>query len=504
MSQRLIDSPYGIQRLNFRLSEFTRYAWTSDRAREVWEPRVHRIIAGLQEVEWRSIILGLRSCALRVVSPDQLASLTAMLASYSLQVETLQEIAVSENYSASLQTPTEGQQFGYWSVLGRQAETQQFKQAYKTNNQVMLGQLLGYPSCCSEFFADVWVHQGFVDTTWAMAYRTQTRNPQSSTVIEIPRISKSSMLLRWLGPRYVFHLPCQFDCQATADLADQMAEVWQQSGFTEELDWLREMLCWPVEWSALHGIAEIKTPVVKISTRTDATAEKYIVRYLGNTYPKEGARGLSFPYQQPVKRLISDSQQFHAGLDNLVMPIQEPHQYTEWYFRDNGFFSKHSMDAAHTPILALTNQCLDGVTGRVIDLGCGNGALMRKLWQTHPLIVPGGVEIDLAKVEHAHVLLSEFANQFVVADMFASDAVWDTKSPYGLVILMLGRLTEVPTEKAVWLMERLQACASQLLVYAYDDYLRSYGSLQQMADCLEIELIDYQPGSTVSLARIAL
>ena len=175
MIQNLIDSPYEIQRLDFRLPEFTRYAWTSDRAREVWEPRVQRIIAGLQEVEWRSIVLGLRACALRVVSSDQLTSLATTLAAYGLQVEPLQAIAVSENYSASLQTPTEGQPFGYWSVLGSQAEVQQFKQAYKTNDQVMLGQLLGYPPCCSEFFADVWVHQGFVDTTWAMAYRTQTK-----------------------------------------------------------------------------------------------------------------------------------------------------------------------------------------------------------------------------------------------------------------------------------------------------------------------------------------
>lgn len=503
MAQKLIDSSYGIQRLDFRLPEFTRYAWVSDRAREVWEPRVQRVIAGLQEVEWRSIALGLRACALRAVSPEQLTSLSAMLASHNLKIEPLQVIAVSENYSASMQTPAEGQPFGYWSVLGRQDDIQQFKHAYETNDQSMIGHLLGYPVCCSDFFADAWMRQGFVDTTWTMAYRTKMRRMLSPTTIEIPHVSKSNMLLRWLGPRQVFHLPCRFDCQATESLADQMAEVWRKSELTEEMLWLEEMLCWPVEWSALHGIAEIKTPVVKISTRTDATAEKYVVRYLGNTYPEEGARGLSFPYQGPVKRLVSDSQQFQAGLDNPVVPIQDPYQYTEWYFSDNGFFSKYSMDVAHEPILELVDRCLQGEKGRVIDLGCGNGALMQKLWLNHPEIVPGGVEIDPAKVEHVQILLPEFADQFVVTDMFASNAVWEAQSPYALVILMLGRLTEVPTEKAVWLLEKLQACASQLLVYAYDDYLRSHGSFQQMADRLGIELIDYQLGSTASLAKVA-
>jgi hypothetical protein len=502
--QKLISSSHGIQRLDFRLPEFTRYAWTSDHAREVWEPRVHRIIAGLQEVEWRSIVLGLRSCALRAVMPEQLCSLAATLESYGLKVEPLQAIAITENYSASMQAPLDGQQFGYWSVLGRQDDIQQFKQAYEANDQPEIGRLLGYPPCCTEFFADVWIHQGFVDTTWAMAHKTQTRKSLSATTIEIPQVSQSSMLLRWLGPRQVFHLPCRFDCEATAELANRMAEVWQQSGLVEELSWLNEMLRWPVEWSALHGIAEIKTPVVKISTRTDATAEKYAVRYLGDTYPHEGARGLHFPYQQPAKRLISDSQQFRDGLDNPVKPFQDLYQYTDWYFTDNGFFSKYSMDSAHKPILTLARQCLQGVAGRALDLGCGNGVLMRKIWLEHQEIVPGGVDVDPAKIAHAQELLPEFASHFGVADMFASEAIWSSEQPYALVILMLGRLTEVPRDKANWLLEKLQTCTQQLLVYAYDDYLRSHTSLNQMATDLGIELIDYQPGATVSLAKINL
>jgi hypothetical protein len=88
--------------------------------------------------------------------------------------------------------------------------------------------------------------------------------------------------------------------------------------------------------------------------------------------------------------------------------------------------------------------------------------------------------------------------------MFASDAIWSSEQPYALVILMLGRLTEVPTDKANWLLEKLQTCTQQLLVYAYDDYLRSHTSLNQMATDLGIELIDYQPGATVSLAKINL
>ena len=41
---------------------------------------------------------------------------------------------------------------------------------------------------------------------------------------------------------------------------------------------LYEILDWQLEWSALHGIAEIKNSLFKISTRTDATPSRTVLR----------------------------------------------------------------------------------------------------------------------------------------------------------------------------------------------------------------------------------
>jgi hypothetical protein len=143
------------------------------------------------------------------------------------------------------------------------------------------------------------------------------------------------------------------------------------------------MLRWPVEWSALHGIAEIKTPVVKISTRTDATPQKYTVRYLGDRYPEIGVQGLTFPYKQPAKRKVSDSQQYKAGLENPIQTIDGDYKRFEWYFRDNGFSSGYAMDISHQSILNLACSCLSQSSGRILDLGCGNGVLLHKIWFNH-------------------------------------------------------------------------------------------------------------------------
>jgi hypothetical protein len=71
-----------------------------------------------------------------------------------------------------------------------------------------------------------------------------------------------------------------------------------------------------VEWSCLHGIAEIKTPLLKVSANTDATASKYVVRRAGDRYPEEGAKGLSFAFRLPHGRRLTSSNRYQQGLDN--------------------------------------------------------------------------------------------------------------------------------------------------------------------------------------------
>lgn len=502
MISNTVCPPYNYQRLDFRLPDFTRYAWVSDRARAIWEPRINQVTNMLLELEWRAVAAGLRQCALRTIHPEQVSSLAATLAPFNIQIEPLQKIAISKNYSASLQTVDEGKPFTYWAVLGRREDTEAFKSAYWGNDQETIGRLLGYPDCCTRFFSEVWVNQGCVDTTWQMAHETLSSHIVTPHEIEISQVSSSNILLRWLGVRAVFHLPCRFDCEATQQLADNLAKVAKQAGFHKELDWLTEMQRWSVEWSALHGIAEIKTPVVKISTRTDATPQKYTVRYLGDQYPDVGAQGLTFPYKQPAKRQVSDSQQYKVGIENPIQTIDETYQRFEWYFRENGFSSRYMMDISHQPILNLACSCLSQSSVKILDLGCGNGALLRKIWLKHQSVIPYGVDVIPEKIAHAKLLLSEYENNLAIANIFDVESFWPSNEEYDVAILMLGRLIEVSPIQTNQLLSRLKNQTSQVLVYAYDDYIREYGSLEQMAKQVGVELFDFEASSNVSLAKV--
>src|SRR5208337_4521089 len=114
--------------------------------------------------------------------------------------------------------------------------------------------------------------------------------------IEIEHTSLANPLWKWLGIRMTFTPICSFDCQAAVQSAEEIARLGNERGFYQEIEWAREILDWPVEWSALHGIAEIHTPVCKIVVATDPTPTRYTVRVLGHRLPLEGVVELAFPY----------------------------------------------------------------------------------------------------------------------------------------------------------------------------------------------------------------
>lgn len=337
-----------------------------------------------------------------------------------------------------------------------------FKSAWDAGDQSAVGRLLGYPACCSAFFQRVWVNDRSVDTTWAIA--SGMCADTTPRTIDVAGHPQANILLRWLGVRAVPHLPCSFASWDTVRLADGLLHVASESGFAAEAEWIIEMLSWPVEWSALHGIAEIKAPVVKIATRTDATADNYVVRRKGQSYPTEGARGTAFPFQrtalqEPLPASVPASVPPSAR-DALAHPIVVRRRREHWYATDNGFASEAAMTAAHRPILELAGEHLAGRSGAVLDLGCGNGALLEALCAGNSTLVPLGVDADPQKIAHARVLQPGFMDGFFAGDIFEPEAPWMHRRA-DLIIVMLGRLLEVDAGRAERLREWLRATGAR-------------------------------------------
>ena len=440
-------------RLPHTLHDFTRRIWTGGAARDVWAPRIQKITTAWAEMERWSVVEGQRLAALTSITPEALPAAAAWAAHYGVLLLPLSRVGRTAEYGASSQSPDAGP-WDYRAAYVHPSIAAAWVVAWTGGDDVTLGEYLGYPACCRAFFQRTWVEASCVDTTWAMAH-APCGERRAAPVNWAP---EANILWRWLGVRAVPHLPCSFSCAATIASARQYLALGASRGYHDEMSWLMTILSWPIEWSGLHGIAEIKTPIVKVSARTDATAGRYVVQLASECYPLEGARGIVFPYLSAKAHA-----QLRRTIERAKLLTQSPTQPAM-----NGFSSYASMVAAHDVIVQATRDAqLQGES--VLDLGAGDGTLVHRVGHavaSEPWLM--GIELDTTRAKAA-----VHGVPILAADFMASPNIWP--GPYDAILFMPGRLTEVTSSMAERVVRCLHERTSALVVYAYGDWLRGGG-----------------------------
>jgi hypothetical protein len=279
----------------------------------VWGSRFRRIIETWAEIESMAVLLGIRRCALITTASQARVSSLIESGSNSVAALPLHEKVATADADSHLTTDSP-QLANAEVVIGQPRDVRRFVDAWTSEDEDEIGRLLGYPTCCINAFRERCLEQQWDDPTWAIAVATASVNGLNTTIdIDAPIVA--NVLWRSIGIRAIPHLPCRFTCEETVSLGERFLAAAEASGFGQEANWLKQILSWPVEWSSLHGIAELKTPILKACTQTDAIAEKHSLHWLGSAYPEEGATGTRFPYRTPGTAQVTDSRSFKRGLE---------------------------------------------------------------------------------------------------------------------------------------------------------------------------------------------
>lgn len=378
--------------------DWTRIIWTSAKARVAWEPRIQAINKVWLEVELDSVRLGLRQSAL--VFGEELVRRSGLPA-----------IPVAPDRFA----------------VGPKAN--ELTNAYAANDDEFVGHLLGFPSCCRTFFKQAWRGEQ-VDTTWEMTVNSGAnpfrKNPRT---LEVEGFDECNILGRWVGVRMVTHLPCSFHCLPSLEIARKFEPLWP----AQELAWTKEILSWPVEWSAVHGIGEVRFPVLKLSTRTTVYPDKRTVRREGTAYPAEAARGLTFPY-----RHLASS-----------VPVPLPVLASPW--NDNGFASEAAQDEGHAMVLAALHA--NPPCGEVLDVGAGNGLLVKKIEDAFR-VKAWGVERDPSRAFDKYHIFNSDVRELMLSPF---------TSRFDTIVVSKRRFEEISG-----LEDWCRKHARQVCVYSYD------------------------------------
>ena len=286
------------------LPAVTRLVWAGARARQAWEPRLARIAAAWHEIEWLSVRENLRRCAITQVDAGALARRALEWARLGLQSVPLSGARADARRG-------EAEPAFYRVLLGAPEDARAFALALAAGDSGRVAELLGCPPCCAAAAA---ADGASLDPTWRIAARAAAGAGAGGAPIELDGPDQCNCLWRWTGVRPLPHLPCSFDCAPSVALADAFSALGRRNGYGAEMDWMAEILSWPVEWSALHGIAEIRTPLLKISAPADPDGAHRVLRRRGRSYPNEGATGLAFPYRRPARLRLTASRSFNRGL----------------------------------------------------------------------------------------------------------------------------------------------------------------------------------------------
>lgn len=401
-----------------KLPDWTRWSWASVDEREWWLPLFTQASLAFRELERWSVVAGIRPAAFINVRPEELVSATTWAREHGiLCVPYTTSSATTHSYSSTSSSLVPGKPFEYRVLYVRP----EYYAQTNCSTDGALGELLGYPSCCRQSFDQTW-GKGRVDSTWEQTqFGSATGGPIGSNT-----------LLRWMGIRLVSHMPCTFQCEPSSVIGKQMFELGLARGYFDEMMLIREVLQWPVEWSRLFGIAELITPGLKISTRSDWTPTKDMFTRAGT-------------YNKPVKK----------------------------WWTQNGFSSAESMRSAHQ---LLAGGMIDALpqNARVLDLGCGNGELLRRLARHRPDVAIAGVDINSDAIYAASVSFDKLGIPSKFWNASIETAPWSEWNPT-VVLYTPGRLLEMTIENATQIRQQLRRIPLQF-VYSYGDSLK-HGSL---------------------------
>lgn len=459
-----------MKRLNTVLPDWTRVQWTTIENKEKYEPIIRNISDAWRTIERMSVVHDIRPSTLDIIHANELEQLIETYKQYNVLVVPLAREGMTKSYSSTSPAYVPGKPYRIRVVFTKSEDiANEWYTIWNTKplNNKRVGELLGYPECCVDFYLKYWVGQNFIDTTWPMAANNLNLSDENTIIhIKDDAPPECNILWRWQGVRFVSHLPCSFDCEHTVELGMKNAELGRTLGYTKEIDDMYELLSWPVEWSALHGVAEIKTPINKISARTDMTPWKYAVQKHSVTYPEDGASGTVYPYTEKKIKIkpVTQTKSFQKSLEDTSV------------WEENGFRYKEAMDHFHEVVVDAIGDMKYIPAGNVLDLGCGNGVLLGRVVNNRQDLIPHGVEMDRQRCMSAASTIHW--GYFTMGDVFDLNT-WK-EDYYSLVLLMPGRLIETSPQKAQAFRKQLYEKTDLVLINLTCDWTQQYKTIDNM------------------------
>lgn len=264
---------------------FTQFVWRSAEARLKWAGRFKMARSLHDRTEYEMVKRGHRRCATLHIGPRDYDAQIERIAKDGLmwlpitRTKTYSGFA-HRHYATDASDPNS-------TVYGALARTLEDAEAFRTASghgaqdgkadHANIGDLLGFPKCCCDFFNEVWP-MDYYDPLWQAAVCTDGAERMSETHLKVRGSVFAHQLLRYLGFRITSHLPCSFQCEETVRIGKVWLEVMRDLDRLGT-DALLDILRLPLRWRCYRGVAILETEAFIASTNSMPTEKEYIIDF---------------------------------------------------------------------------------------------------------------------------------------------------------------------------------------------------------------------------------
>ena len=251
--------------------------WNKD-LEEVWEPRLNRIRKLSNDAELVSVIAGMRDVYVMHVYSDRFETAFDILRNNDMVYFPINKSGAYGGFSHKHLPVEPGMPYHVYGAAVRRENIKAgelFMQYSQTpSDHKKIGELLGYPECCVNFFVEKW-GKPHVDPIFEAAEDTPGAVNEGNTVT-VNCHPYCNDMLRYYGIRSTPHLPHSMQCEETIRWGREWHNIMGQLD-PEATEWMMDLLSMPMTWNYYKGVAIIDTPIFRGVTNSNTTLDKQIV-----------------------------------------------------------------------------------------------------------------------------------------------------------------------------------------------------------------------------------
>lgn len=227
---------------------------------EEWPWKLPKMSKLFLDTEIQTVAEGIRRAATIHLSQDNLDRVLPELNRKGLVFTPLRKSGYYKGFAHTHKEVKPGDRFYWYGCVTKNYEDgQAFLAADKAYDHKTVGELLGFPECCSSYFIE-WFPKNY-DPIW-----TELEG-------EVSGYPEANQMLRYFGVRITSHLSCSPTCEGTREIGQRWFEVMKQID-EEAATALYNLLSQPMTWNSYHGVVQVETPYFVGLTHTFPILEK--------------------------------------------------------------------------------------------------------------------------------------------------------------------------------------------------------------------------------------